>query len=106
MSEIFSAMFDPAEPNVNCGPFIITDFEAGEFYKIEKNPLFHYASDVGNPIEPTSNTTSTTGTTTSQTNLTNPQELSWSLVVLYVIGTSVGIVIIFCIVIIVKERRT
>ena len=41
----WNPVFDPAEPNVNCGPYQITDFEAGEFYELTYNPLFHYAPE-------------------------------------------------------------
>ncbi|MCJ7817590.1 MAG: ABC transporter substrate-binding protein, partial [Candidatus Thorarchaeota archaeon] len=101
----WNPVFDPAETNVNCGPFIFTDYDDGEYYKIERNPLFHYAADIDNPIEPTSNTISRSGTTTGQTNLTTPQELNWSTVAIYTIGTSSGAIIIFCIVIIMRERQ-
>ncbi|TFG94389.1 hypothetical protein E4H12_15265, partial [Candidatus Thorarchaeota archaeon] len=101
----WNPVFDPTEPNVNCGPFIFTDYEAGEYYKIERNPLFHYAADIDNPIDPTSNATSSSGTTTGQTNQTIPQEMNWSTVVLTIVGTGSGIVIVFCIVLIIKERQ-
>jgi ABC-type transport system substrate-binding protein len=38
----WNPVFDPAEPNVNCGPFKFTDFEAGEFYEVTYNPNFYY----------------------------------------------------------------
>jgi peptide/nickel transport system substrate-binding protein len=56
----WNPVFDPAEPNVNCGPYIFSDYEAGEFYELTYNPLFHYA-----PERPTGTTTTTdTGTGT------------------------------------------
>jgi ABC-type transport system substrate-binding protein len=56
----WNPVFDPAEPHVTCGPFEMADFEAGEFYEINMNPLFHYA-----PERPTGTTTTTdTGTGT------------------------------------------
>ncbi|TFG31789.1 hypothetical protein EU528_05170 [Candidatus Thorarchaeota archaeon] len=56
----WNPVFDPAEPNVNCGPYIFSDYEAGEFYEVTYNPLFHYA-----PERPTGTTTTTdTGTGT------------------------------------------
>jgi len=96
----WNPVFDPAEPHVNCGPFNFTDFEAGEYYKIERNPRFHYATDIGNPIEPTSNTTSNSGTTSQ----TPPVVMNWSTVVLMAVGTGSGIIIFFCFVIIMRER--
>ncbi|MHA1290025.1 MAG: ABC transporter substrate-binding protein, partial [Candidatus Thorarchaeota archaeon] len=41
----WNPVFDASEPNVNCGPYIFTDYEDGEFYKISHNPLFHYAPE-------------------------------------------------------------
>jgi ABC-type transport system substrate-binding protein len=49
----WNPIFNPSEPNVNCGPFTFSTYEAGEFYEIVKNPLFHYR------IEETSTTTTT-----------------------------------------------
>lgn len=84
---------------MNCGPFIFSDYDAGEYYKIERNPLFHYAVDPNAPtVDPTNSTT------TATTNHTTGQELSWSNVAVYVIGTISGIVIFFCAVIIMRER--
>jgi ABC-type transport system substrate-binding protein len=57
----WNPVFDPEEPNVNCGPFVFSDYEAGEFYELTYNPLFHYA-----PERPTI-TTTTEGPTTSET---------------------------------------
>ena len=53
--------FNPEDPNVVCGPFLFTDFEAGEFYEFTHNPLWaYYPSDrVPETTEPT---TSPTGT--------------------------------------------
>ncbi len=101
----WNPVFDPAEPNVNCGPFIVTDIEAGEYYKIERNPLFHYAADPNAPIiEPTSTTTSSS-TTTSLTNQSTIPEMNGSLVFSITLISGAGIVIVFCLVIIMKERR-
>ncbi|MDH4213053.1 MAG: ABC transporter substrate-binding protein [Candidatus Thorarchaeota archaeon] len=52
--------FDPAEPNVNCGPFILTDFEDGETYEISANYGFAYF-----PTRTTPPNTTTTTTTSS-----------------------------------------
>ena len=54
---IWNPVFDPEEPHVTCGPFVMTDMEAGEFYEISRNPLFHwfYMSDTSS-----SSTTTTT----------------------------------------------
>ena len=53
---LWNPVFDPAEPHVTCGPFILTDYEAGEFYELTRNPVFHYAID---RIPPTTMTTMT-----------------------------------------------
>jgi ABC-type transport system substrate-binding protein len=50
----WNPVFDANEPNVNCGPYQITDYEAGEFYELTYNPLFHYA-----PERPDTETTTT-----------------------------------------------
>jgi ABC-type transport system substrate-binding protein len=41
----WNPMFDPAEPNINCGPFTLTDYDAGEFYEVSANTDFHYYPD-------------------------------------------------------------
>jgi peptide/nickel transport system substrate-binding protein len=58
----WNPVFDPAEPNVNCGPYIFSDYEAGEFYELEYNPDFHYCPEHINPT--TTETTTDTGTDT------------------------------------------
>ena len=100
----WNPVFDPAEPNVNCGPFIYGDYEAGEYYTIERNPLFYYAADPSLLIEPTSTTTSNSNTT-SLTNSTIP-EMNWSLVFSSVISGISIIVIIYCLVMVIKSRQT
>jgi len=54
---IWNPGFDPAQPNVNCGPFHLTSMEAGEFYEVSYNPTFYYA-----PSRPTTTTTLPTTT--------------------------------------------
>ena len=46
---------DAGEPNVNCGPFVISDFQRFDFYELTWNPLYHYAPE----RPPTSETQST-----------------------------------------------
>ena len=41
----WNPVFDATDPNVNCGPYIFTDYEDGEFYEISHNELFHYAPE-------------------------------------------------------------
>ena len=57
----WNPVFDPTEPMVNCGPFELTDFIAGEFYELSANTNFHYypQADV---TAPTSSTTPPTTT--------------------------------------------
>jgi len=38
----WNPVFDPEEPYVNSGPFILTDYEIGEFYELTANPGFCY----------------------------------------------------------------
>ncbi len=63
----WNPVFDDEEPNVNCGPFTFTDFDAGEFYEITWNPLFHYA-----PERPETTTTTTTTTDGGEVPTFNP----------------------------------
>jgi len=103
---IWNPVLDPAEPNVNCGPFIFSDYEAGEYYKIERNLLFHYAADPTVPItDPTSTPTTVSTITTGNTNESIGHEMNWSLVFSFAIGSGSTIVILFCLVIIVENRR-
>ncbi len=50
----WNPVFDPDEPNVNCGPYQITDLEAGEFYELTYNANYHYCPE---HIDPTTTTT-------------------------------------------------
>ena len=115
----WNPIFDPEEPNVNCGPFIFSDFEEGNFYRISKNPLFQYqipdepppdttaSSPTTSTTLPTTSTTTST-TTTSQTtaNQTTQQQYNWSLVLTSALGAGSAIVIIYCIVLIMKTKKT
>jgi ABC-type transport system substrate-binding protein len=66
----WNPVFDANEPNVNCGPFVFSDYEAGEFYELTYNPLFHYAPEHINPTTTTGPTeTTTAGPTTFDTTL-------------------------------------
>jgi ABC-type transport system substrate-binding protein len=57
----WNPFLDPSEPNVTCGPFVFTDFEAGEFYEISRNPLFHYRdTEIPTTTSPPTTTTTTT----------------------------------------------
>ena len=50
----WNPVFNPTDPFVTSGPFILSDFESGEFVEISWNPLFHYgiASRINPPILP------------------------------------------------------
>jgi len=46
----WNPVFDPAEPHITSGPFIFTDYDAGDWYEITNNPLFYYpATDLVEP---------------------------------------------------------
>jgi ABC-type transport system substrate-binding protein len=52
--------FNVEDPNIVCGPFTFTDFEAGEFYEFTHNPLWAFYPE--DRIETTEPTTGPTGT--------------------------------------------
>jgi ABC-type transport system substrate-binding protein len=79
----WNPVFDPAEPHVTSGPFLFTDYEAGEFYEISKNPDYYYAPEV------TTTTTTIPTTSTSTTVTINPPPVVVSATgATYVEGTS------------------
>jgi ABC-type transport system substrate-binding protein len=80
----WNPVFDPAEPNVNCGPYIFSDYEAGEFYELQYNPLFHYAPD-----RPT--VTTTPGTTEPTT---EPGEVPTFDATLAIVAGAVGAAVV------------
>ena len=104
--ETWNPVFDPTEPNVNCGPFIFTDFRAGEFYELTSNPLFHHRMVLTNTTTDTTvtstNTTATVDTNSATTNVNQPLDVEK--VVSYVLISSSIIVIVFCVVLIIKQR--
>ena len=105
--EDWNPVFDPTDPNVNCGPFILTDFQAGEFYELAWNPLFHYAPDRTTITTTTSITATSTTTTNASTNTstsTTNQPLNVSLIISYTITAGSTIIIVFCIILIIKKR--
>jgi ABC-type transport system substrate-binding protein len=65
--DTWNPVFDPAEPNVNCGPFKFTDFEVGEFYEVSWNPDFYFGIDHPAPTSTTTTTTSGGGQTFDMT---------------------------------------
>jgi len=38
----WNPVFNPTDPHVTSGPFIVTDYNEGEWYELTKNPLFYY----------------------------------------------------------------
>ncbi|MFW9787260.1 MAG: ABC transporter substrate-binding protein [Candidatus Thorarchaeota archaeon] len=82
----WNPMFDPAEPNVNCGPFELTDYDPGEFYEISANPDFHYF--------PQPSTTTTTSSTTTTEPTTGPTGDNFTLaIVAGAVGAAVVILV-------------
>jgi len=67
----WNPFLDPSEPYTHCGPFVFSDFEIGEYYRIERNPLFYYSAD------PSDSSTTTTNTTTSLPNTTSPSDINY-----------------------------
>ena len=90
--DIWNPVFDPTEPNVNCGPYIFSDYVEGDYYKIEKNPLFHYK---GNPND-IANTSTTNQTLTY---------LFWASVLTTTLVAGAGIVVLYYGVVIIPNRR-
>ncbi|MFW9794303.1 MAG: ABC transporter substrate-binding protein [Candidatus Thorarchaeota archaeon] len=89
----WNPVFNPADPFVNCGPFVLTDFEAGEFYELSKNPLFHYTPEITTTtttIPTTTTTTSppTTTTTTTTIPTTGPPNVISAAGCSYVLGAT------------------
>ncbi len=48
-------VFNPEEPHVTCGPFILTDFVVGEYYELTKNSKYHWIPGNISSPPPTSN---------------------------------------------------
>jgi ABC-type transport system substrate-binding protein len=59
----WNPLFNPEDPNEVCGPFILTDFEAGEFYEMTHNPSYAFYPEDRIP-DTTEPTTTPTGTAT------------------------------------------
>ncbi|MGY5870887.1 MAG: ABC transporter substrate-binding protein [Candidatus Thorarchaeota archaeon] len=106
--ESWNPVFDSLQPNVNCGPFIFSDYEDGEYYTIERNPLFHYAAIPYEPItESNSTSTSTTSitTTSEQTNTSLEQEFNYPLAINSSIVGFAIVVTLYVPVLIIQKRR-
>ena len=98
----WNPVFDPEEPNVNCGPFVFSDFEPGEFYELTYNPQFHYGILTSIPPEDWPPTPSSSTITTNQT---TEAFMPWSFILNISIASGSAIVIIYCIVIIIRNRQ-
>ncbi len=88
--------FNPEDPHVTSGPFILTNFSAGDFYELEQNPSYHWHPNV--PSTPSPTTSTPTPTTTISI---SPIELLLYLVMMVSTAT---IVVVACL-IIDKYRR-
>ncbi len=58
----WNPMFNEEDPNVNCGPWLLTDMLAGDFYEVTVNPNWAYLPE-GRFDVPTTTTTDTSPTT-------------------------------------------
>ncbi|TFH00523.1 MAG: hypothetical protein E4H14_19560, partial [Candidatus Thorarchaeota archaeon] len=88
----WNPVFDSSEPHITSGPFIFTDFEAGEFYEISRNSDYYYAPNITTTSTTSSSTSTSTTTTTTPTNTTtvtaNPPLVISAIGATYVEGTS------------------
>ncbi len=73
---VWNPILNQSEPYINCGPFVLTDWEIGEHYDITRNPNFYYRAE-----PPT--TSITTYSTTNRTIDQNPYAL-------FLLGASIG----------------
>jgi ABC-type transport system substrate-binding protein len=55
---IWNPVFNPSEPHITSGPFILTDHVVGEFYELSANPDFCYYPDFSDPPTPSPTPTS------------------------------------------------
>ena len=89
--DTWNPVFDSAEPNVNCGPFNLTDYVEEEYYKLERNPLFHYEGELDD----------LSTTTTNQTIVSD----MWLTVISIALVSGSGILIVYCIYSEVQDRK-
>ncbi len=57
---IWNPVFNPDDPHVTSGPFIITNLSAGEFYELTQNPNYYWHPDVPPTPSPTTPIPTTT----------------------------------------------
>ncbi|TFG34100.1 hypothetical protein EU527_05305 [Candidatus Thorarchaeota archaeon] len=96
----WNPVFDPNEPHVTCGPFILTSFKYGEYYELSRNSQYHYAVEYTNTT-----TTDTSTSTTSTTNQTNRQGINWSFIFSLLVSAVSAVVILYCSVNIVRKKN-
>jgi peptide/nickel transport system substrate-binding protein len=94
--ETWNPVFDTEEPHVTCGPFIFSDYVDDNFYRMIRNPQFHYA------VSPPSTTTTTSTITTNQT--TTP-DMFWPVMISTAAITGVGMIVVVYAVIGYQNRR-
>jgi ABC-type transport system substrate-binding protein len=85
--------FNPEEPHVTCGPFLLTDFEAGEWYELTVNPRYHWL-----PYRPPS---------PSFTNTSTPTPTSFAIfqILLYTVLSASTVVFVGVILLLIRERK-
>ena len=92
--DTWNPVYNSTELNVNCGPFIFKEYVAADYYKLERNPLFHYR--VVEDLTPTSSTT----------NQTSPPDTLLPTIAFTAVVSSTGIVIVYCTVSIIQDRKS
>jgi len=96
----WNPVFDSAEPHVTCGPYVFTGYQAGEYYNIKSNPHFHYY-----PSSPPPDHIQTNPSNNATTNQTTGFILDWNTILVISMASGSTVVIMFCIVLIIRERR-
>ena len=49
---LWNPVFNSEEPLVTCGPYVFDEYVSGEYYRITKNPLYHYYPRTSPESEP------------------------------------------------------
>ena len=108
---VWDPVYNTTHPHVTCGPFVFHEYDKWESFEISRNELFHYLPT--NIDDSETSTTSTIISTTSTTTETNPTNsngvqsidpIRWSLVISSVIAIPSSIVIMYCVIIIRKNK--
>jgi hypothetical protein len=87
----WNPVFNPDEPHVTCGPFLLTDFEAGEYYELTANPEYHWL-----PSRPPPNLNNTSPTSTPDS---KNQTLQYAAFIVY------SVVIVCAILVLISEIK-